>query len=129
MTTEKSLQSKFTSLEDAAAGGGKLPEEEQEEEGVHKREQWSRKIDFLLACIGELMLNHVLHSRMLLVLNSILLCTPMLPRSYKKHRCLLNDIRVPGSYKIATRWPCKIRFQKDPFYCCCVYNVPTLLLT
>ena len=23
------------------------------EEGVHKREQWTRKIDFLLACIGQ----------------------------------------------------------------------------
>ncbi len=55
MTTEKSLESKFTSLENAASAppaGVKLPEEE-EEEGVHKREQWSRKIDFLLACIGE----------------------------------------------------------------------------
>ena len=29
------------------------PAEQPEEEGVHKREQWSRKIDFLLACIGE----------------------------------------------------------------------------
>ena len=29
------------------------PGEESPEEGVHKREQWSRKIDFLLACIGE----------------------------------------------------------------------------
>ncbi len=38
-----------------------------------------------------------LHSRMLLVLNSILLCTPMLSRSYKKHWCLLNGL--PGSYK------------------------------
>ena len=67
MTTEKSLQSKFTSLEDAAAGGGKIPEEEQEEEGVHKREQWSRKIDFLLACIGELMWNHVLFLKVIVL--------------------------------------------------------------
>ncbi len=41
---------------------------------------------------------------MQLLLNSILLCTPMLPRSYKKHWCLLNDLFIN---KIVTRWPCK----------------------
>ncbi len=37
-----------------------------------------------------------IHSRMQLLLNSILLCIPILSRSYKKHRCLLNGL--PGSY-------------------------------
>ena len=32
--------------------GATSPVEEPQEEGVHNREQWSRKIDFLLACIG-----------------------------------------------------------------------------
>ena len=35
------------------AGDTTSPGEESPEEGVHKREQWTRKIDFLLACIGQ----------------------------------------------------------------------------
>ena len=54
----------------------------------------------------------IIHSRMLLVLNSILLCTPMLPGSYKKHRCLLNDSRVPSSW-LLTRYPQDGHAKKD----------------
>ncbi len=38
-----------------------------------------------------------IHSSVQTVINSILLCTPMLPWSYKKHWCLLNGL--PCSYK------------------------------